>query len=81
MPPRRFHQVRKFIYLFKKRFPRLKSLSSSTGSFQVLHLLLNEYLLHEVERLVSEEAMRELMINMVNSQVGKRRITNFLLIE
>ncbi len=39
-----------------------------TGSFQLLHLLLNEFLLHEVERLVCEDSMRELMVNMVNSQ-------------
>ncbi len=38
------------------------------GSFHLLQLLLNEFILHEVERLVSEDSMHELMVNMVNSQ-------------
>ena len=37
-----------------------------SGSFHLIHLLLNEYILHEIERLVSEKSMRELMINFVN---------------
>ncbi len=41
-------------------------------SFQLLQVLLNEFLLHEVERLVCENSMKELMLNMVNSQVAHK---------
>ena len=30
--------------------------------------MLNEHILHDIERLVSEDSMRELMFNMVNAQ-------------
>ena len=32
--------------------------------------MLNEHILHDIERLVSEDSMRELMFNMVNAQGG-----------
>ena len=41
---------------------------SSASSFQILYLLMNEFTLHEVELFINEESMKELMVNMVNSQ-------------
>ena len=39
-----------------------------TGSFHLIQLLLNEFILHEIERMVLEESIKELMLNMVHSQ-------------
>ena len=40
----------------------------SPGTFHLVQLMLNEHILHDIERLVSEDSMRELMFNMVNAQ-------------
>ena len=44
----------------------------------MLQLMLNEYILHEVERLVCEDSMRELMLNMVNSQATELSDSSFI---
>ncbi len=45
----------------------------------MIHLLLNEYILHEIERLVSDKSMQELMINFVNGhQPSELPDSNFI---
>lgn len=43
---------------------------SPPGSLHLMHLLFNEYVLNEVERLAFEESMRELMVNMANAHTS-----------
>lgn len=40
--------------------------------------MMNEYLLHEIERLVCEDSMKELMLNMVNSQATELSDSSFI---
>lgn len=48
------------------------------GAFNTLHLLLNEYLLHEIERMVCEDSMKELMVNMVSAQASELSDASFI---
>lgn len=52
--------------------------SFSPGSFHLIQLLLNEHILHEVERLVCEDSMKELMLNMVNAQATELSDSSFI---
>jgi hypothetical protein len=40
--------------------------------------MLNEYILHEIERLVCEDSMKELMLNMVNAQATELSDSSFI---
>ena len=44
----------------------------------MVQLMLNEYILHEIERLVSEDSMKELMVNMVNAQATELSDSSFI---
>ena len=52
--------------------------SHFSGSFHLMQLLLNEHILHEVERLVCEDSMKELMLNMVNAQATELSDSSFI---
>jgi hypothetical protein len=47
------------------------------GSFHLLHLLLNEFIVHEVERLMYEDSTRELMLNLMNAQASELSDSSF----
>lgn len=48
------------------------------GAFHLLQLMLNEYILHEIERMVCEDSMKELMLNMVNAQATELSDSSFI---
>ena len=49
-----------------------------SGHFYLVQLMLNEFILHEIERLVCEDSMRELMLNMVNAQATELSDSSFI---
>ena len=49
-----------------------------TDSFHLVQLMLNEYILHEIERLVCEHSMTELMVNMMNAQATELSDSSFI---